>query len=95
VGGSHTTIGLLYFTNISEITRSNGRSGVSSFSNSLSSILHNEEIRDMYSSLSIITIIKSRRMRWAGLVARMGKMRNAYRLLVGKPERKSTKKTNT
>jgi hypothetical protein len=44
--------------------------------------LHNEELRDLYSSPSIITIIKSRRMRWAGHVARMGVKRNAYRLLV-------------
>jgi hypothetical protein len=43
--------------------------------------LHNEELRDLYSSPSIIRIIKSRRMRWAGLVARMGEKRNAYRLL--------------
>jgi hypothetical protein len=48
--------------------------------------LHNEELRDLYSSPSIIRIIKSRRMRWAGHVARMGDKRNAYRLLVGKPE---------
>jgi hypothetical protein len=45
--------------------------------------LHNEELRDLYSSPSIIRIIKSRRIRWAGYVARMVK-RNAYRLLVGK-----------
>jgi hypothetical protein len=50
--------------------------------------LLNEELRDLYSSQSIIRIIKSRRMRWAGHVARMGKKRNAYRLLVGKPEGK-------
>jgi hypothetical protein len=50
--------------------------------------LHNEELRDLYSSPSIIRIIKSRRMRWAGHVARMGKKRDAYRLLVGKPEGK-------
>jgi hypothetical protein len=50
--------------------------------------LHNEELRDLYASLSIIRIIKSRRMRWAGHVARMGEKRNAYRLLVGKPEGK-------
>jgi hypothetical protein len=49
--------------------------------------LHNEELRDLYSSPSIIRIIKSRRMRRAGHVARMGENRNAYRLLVGKPER--------
>jgi hypothetical protein len=48
--------------------------------------LHNEELRDVYSSPSIIRIIKSRRMRWAGYVARIGENRNAYRLLVGKPE---------
>jgi hypothetical protein len=49
--------------------------------------LHNE-IRDLYSSPSIIRIIKSKRMRWARHVVRMGEKRNAYRLLVGKPERK-------
>jgi hypothetical protein len=48
--------------------------------------LHNEELRDLYSSPSIIRIIKSRRMRWAGHVAGMGEKRNAYRLLLGKPE---------
>jgi hypothetical protein len=47
--------------------------------------LHNEELRDLYSSPSIIRIIKSRRMRWAGHVARMGEKINAYRLLVGNP----------
>jgi hypothetical protein len=50
--------------------------------------LHNEELRDFYSSLSTLRIIKSMRMRWAGHVARMGEKRNAYRLLVGKPEGK-------
>jgi hypothetical protein len=48
--------------------------------------LHNKELHDLYSSPSIIRIIKSRRMRWAGHVAQMGEKRNAYRLLVGKPE---------
>jgi hypothetical protein len=47
---------------------------------------HNEGLRDLYSSASIIRIVASRRMRWAGHVARMGGKRNAYRLLVGKPE---------
>jgi hypothetical protein len=53
--------------------------------------LHNEELRDLYSSPNIIRIIKSRRMRWAGHVARMGEeeKKNAYRLLVGKPEGKN------
>jgi hypothetical protein len=46
--------------------------------------LHNEDIHNLYSSPSIIRIIKSRRMRWAGHVARMGEKRNAYRSLVGK-----------
>jgi hypothetical protein len=50
--------------------------------------LHNKELHDLYSSPSIIRIIKSRRMRWVGHVARMGEKRNAYRLLVGKPEGK-------
>jgi hypothetical protein len=50
--------------------------------------LHNKEVRDLYSSPSIIRIIKARRMRWAGHVARMREKRNAYRLLVGKPERR-------
>jgi hypothetical protein len=50
--------------------------------------LHNEELPDLYSSTSIIRIIKSRRMRWAGHVTRMGEKRNAYRFLVGKPEGK-------
>jgi hypothetical protein len=50
--------------------------------------LHNEELHNLYSSPSIIRIIKPRRMRWAGHVARMGAKRNVYRLLVGKPEGK-------
>jgi hypothetical protein len=50
--------------------------------------MHNEELRDFYSSPNIIRISKSRRMRWAGHVARMGEKRNAYRLFVGKPEGK-------
>jgi hypothetical protein len=50
--------------------------------------LHNKELHNLYSSPSIIRIIKSRRMRWVGHVARMGERRNVYRLLVGKPERK-------
>jgi hypothetical protein len=48
--------------------------------------LHNEELHNLYSLSSIIGIIKLRRMRWAGHVARMGEKRNVYRLLVGKPE---------
>jgi hypothetical protein len=48
--------------------------------------LRNEELNDLYSSPSIIRIIKARRMRWAEHVARMGEKRNTYRLLVGKPE---------
>jgi hypothetical protein len=55
--------------------------------------LHIEELHDLYSSPSIIRIIKAKRMRWAGHVARMGENRNGYRLLVGKPEgRKSLRR---
>jgi hypothetical protein len=50
--------------------------------------LHNEELHNLYSSPSIIRMIKSRRMRWSGHVARMGETRNAYRILVGNPEGK-------
>jgi hypothetical protein len=50
--------------------------------------LHNEELHNLYSSPSIIRIIKSWRMRWAGHVARMGEKRNVCRSLVGKPEGK-------
>jgi hypothetical protein len=48
--------------------------------------LHNEELNDLYSSPNIIRVIKSRRMRWAGHVARIGEGRGAYRILVGIPE---------
>ena len=45
-------------------------------------------IYDLHSSPNIVRVIKSRRMRWAGHVARMGEERGAYRVLVGKPEGK-------
>jgi hypothetical protein len=50
--------------------------------------LHNQELHNLHSSPNIIRIIKSRRMRWAWHVARMGEKRNAYRILVGKPQGK-------
>jgi hypothetical protein len=50
--------------------------------------LHNEELHDLYSSPSIIRIMKSRRMRWERHIARMGEKRNTFRLLVEKPERR-------
>ena len=50
--------------------------------------LHNEELNDLYSLTNIVRMIKSRRMRWAGHVARMGEMKAVYRGLVGKPEGK-------
>jgi hypothetical protein len=57
--------------------------------------LHNEEIYNLCSSPSIIRVINSRRMRWAGHVARMGEKRNAYSLLVGKPEGMSLENQDT
>jgi hypothetical protein len=48
--------------------------------------LHNEELNDLYSSPNIIRVIKSRRMRWARHVERMGENRGSYRILVGRPE---------
>jgi hypothetical protein len=50
--------------------------------------LHNVELYDPYCSLNIVRVIKSRRMRWAGHVARMGERGVVYRVLVGKPEGK-------
>jgi hypothetical protein len=56
--------------------------------------LHNEELCDLYTSPDIIEVIRSRRMRWAGHVARMGDMRGAKRVLVGGDVReKTTRKT--
>jgi hypothetical protein len=49
--------------------------------------LHNEELHNLYSSPSIIRVVKSRRMIWETHVARMEEKRNGYRILVGKPER--------
>ena len=50
---------------------------------------HNQELNELYSSHNIVRVIKSRRMRWAGHVARMEERRGVYRVLVGKPEGKS------
>ena len=50
--------------------------------------LHNEELNDLCFSTNIVRVIKSRRMRWAGNVARMGQRRGVYRVLAGKPEGK-------
>jgi hypothetical protein len=50
--------------------------------------LHNDEFHDLYSSPNIVRMIKSRRMRWAGHVARMKEGRGVYRVLVGRPEGK-------
>jgi len=51
--------------------------------------LHNEEINDLYCSPNIVRVIKSRRMRWAGHVARMREEKGVYRVLVRKPEGKN------
>ena len=48
--------------------------------------LHNEELNDLYSLHNIVRVVKSRRMRWAEHVARMGEDRGVHRMLVGKPE---------
>jgi hypothetical protein len=56
-------------------------------------MLHNGELHNLYSSPDITRQLKSRRMRLAGHVARMGEERNVYRVLVGKPEEKTTCKT--
>jgi hypothetical protein len=50
--------------------------------------LHNDELHDLYSSPNIVRVIKSRRIRWAGHVARMGEGRAAYRVLVGRSKGK-------
>jgi len=50
--------------------------------------LHKEELNDLYSSPNIVRVIKSRRMRWTGHVARMGEERGVHRVFVGKPEGK-------
>jgi len=50
--------------------------------------LHNEELNDLHSSPNIVRVIKSRKMRWAGHVARMAEERGVYRVLMGKPEGK-------
>jgi hypothetical protein len=50
--------------------------------------LHNDELHSLYSSLNIVRVIKSRRMRWAGHVACMGEGRCVYRVLVGRPKGK-------
>jgi len=50
--------------------------------------LHNEELNDLYCSPNIVRVIKSRRMKWAGHVARMGERRGVYNVMVGKPEGK-------
>jgi len=51
--------------------------------------LHNEEFNDLCSSPNVVQVIKSRRIRWAGHVARMGERRGIYRVVVGKPEGKN------
>jgi hypothetical protein len=50
--------------------------------------LRNDELHSLYPSPNIVRVIKSRRMRWAGYVARMGEGRDVYRVLVGKPKGK-------
>jgi hypothetical protein len=56
-------------------------------------MLHNEELHNLYSSPDIIRQIKLRRMRWAGYVERMGEEKKVLKILVGKPEGKTIRKT--
>jgi len=56
-------------------------------------ITHNEELNDLYSSPNTVRLIKSRRMRWAGHVARMGEERGVYRVLVGNRKERTTGET--
>jgi hypothetical protein len=51
-------------------------------------MLHNEELHNLYYSPNIIRVADSKRMRWAGRVAHMGEIKNAYCILVGKSDRK-------
>jgi hypothetical protein len=55
--------------------------------------MHNKELHNLYASPNSITVIKLRRMKWAGHVASMGEMRNVYNNLVSKPEGKRTQET--
>jgi hypothetical protein len=50
--------------------------------------LHNAELHNLYASVDVISVIKSRRVGWMWHVARMGEMRSAHKIFVGKPERK-------
>jgi len=52
--------------------------------------LHNVDLHNLYASPNITRVIKSRKMRWEGHVARVVEMRNSYKILIGKPERKRT-----
>jgi hypothetical protein len=56
------------------------------FNNIFNRKLHNKELHGLYSSPSTVRVIKARRIRWAGNVARMGEVRGAYNILVGRPE---------
>jgi hypothetical protein len=52
--------------------------------------MHNDELHDLYSSLNIVRVIKSGRMRWAVHVARMGDVKGVYRVLVGRSRKEET-----
>jgi hypothetical protein len=54
--------------------------------------LHNDELHRLYSSPNIVRVIKSRKMRWSGRGVHMGEGRDVYKVLVGRPEGKSTRK---
>jgi hypothetical protein len=82
-----TFAAVLYCDDVNQLAVRTGE-GVSSFPGERIK-LHNEELNDLYSSPNIVRVIKSRRMRWAGHVVRKGRrLKNVYRVLVGKPEGK-------
>jgi hypothetical protein len=86
---------LFYFVVVTDLNPYSRDTKQNAYDRSKKNNTCHEELHNLYSSSNIIRMFKSRRMRWSGHVARMGK-RNTYRILVGKPEGKgTTRKTKT